>query len=329
MRNYKLFMKVFFRIFSLPLNVFILMVVISCTTTIKQRENDNIIFQDGNPAIYGKYNLYTGRSVEFYEILLKYPYIINAKYNFIKDLPDFFDFNIYYYNDYRNITFKSYDEEKGIINIKKGYIQYSKPSLTGDDAGPFGIFNAFRKADYSDKEWKNFKTFLEELREKECIIPVAVKKIMSEKNLNMSATVNLLEKKQKEKEIKWKKEHYCQDYLIEYMCYRPDSTLPNVGCSFYIDSPSSFVVEDAHIDGVGVDYLCSFSGYYGLIYIYGENTKTMSTQVLDQDHPSWGMWVNVNAFHPMIPFKLTYTGKTASALSRDGNSVEVPIFIAE
>ena len=139
--------------------------------------------------------------------------------------------------------------------------------------------------------------------------------------LNNLETMNLKITKKKQEikaleEQKKIKEHYGFTNLVDYMCSIPGSTLPNEGYSFYVEAPASFVIEDASIDGKGVDYLCSYAGQYGLIYIYGENLETM---------PQF----NRISFHSLKPFTLTYTGKTAPALSKYGNRVEIPIFIAK
>ena len=265
----------------------------SCTTTKTIQPVDEISqMENGSYKITGKYNTFICENEDELEILKKHPLVKDAKYNFLKDIPHFFDYKIYL-QTYPN------GEQYYYVHYTTNYnpdlvIKYCQ--ILAKD-----YLIIIYTTEFSNEEWNDFEEYLNDIKQ---------------------LRITELEKYNKEQEIKALeeqkriKENYGFTDLVNYMCGMPGSTLPNEGSSFYVEAPASFYIEDASIDGKGVDYLCSYAGQYGLIYIYGENLETMPN-------------INRISFHSLKPFTLTYTGKTAPALSKYGNRVEIPIFIAK
>lgn len=269
-----------------------LLVFISCTTTRAVQAIDEITnLDDGTYHIAGKYNNFSFKNEDEVTVLQKHQLVLNAKYNFLKDVPHFVDYEIFYpvYWDREKKHTVTY-----ITNEKETRVIYQQ-ILVKD------FLIIVESTQFTDDEWHDFEGYLKDLKQLRATEFEDYKKKQEVKAL------------EEQKKIK---EHYKFEDLVDYMVKKPGSTLPNEGCSFYVSAPGSFYIEDANIDGNGVDYLCSYAGQYGLIYIYGENLETM---------PSLGKIT----FHSLKPFSLTYTGKTALALSKYGNRVEVPIFIAQ
>lgn len=115
---------------------------------------------------------------------------------------------------------------------------------------------------------------------------------------------------------------YSIEELANYMVNMPGSFLPLAYQEFTVPG-SSFGIESANINGNGIDYLVSFAGTYGRIYIYGENLSTIPTHFPD-----------LMGFKNGITFKntnltLIYTGIFVSTISNYGNRIEIPVFIAK
>ena len=116
---------------------------------------------------------------------------------------------------------------------------------------------------------------------------------------------------------------YTFDNLSDYFMNAPGATLPKEGEKVKVIG-GLLAVEYAAIDGDGMDYLVKDAtlksyGYFSrLIYIYSENVKTHKTM-------SDGYWPSMIVIQNDL--EIVYTGKTAPAVSAEGNRVEVPIFI--
>lgn len=119
---------------------------------------------------------------------------------------------------------------------------------------------------------------------------------------------------------------YSSEDFLNYMQENPGSRAPTENEEVLIKG-YYFSVEDSTLNGKGVNYLVRFvvaklspSGYSRLIYIYGENIKTI-IQPGGYGIPSARVIQNT--------IKLRNTGITAPALNLSGNRVEIPVFIAE
>lgn len=116
---------------------------------------------------------------------------------------------------------------------------------------------------------------------------------------------------------------YTVEDLLNYLTNYPGATMPEPGVKITIPD-GFFSIEDATIDGPGMDYIVQFSGahespliYSKLLYIYSETMQTRK------------YWQGGTEIINATPITIYYTGKTAPAINAEGNRVELPIFITD
>ncbi|WP_027728071.1 hypothetical protein [Treponema sp. C6A8] len=302
--------------------------------SVKQLEN-------GNYSIKGKYRTYTSENKRFLDILKYNPLVLNSKYDFIATIvPNFVfvedgDKDEYYDTfDTANLRYYVFDKEHNGLIVQN--VLYTRVRL--DDRY---WSRTVDKIYFTMNEWNSFEKFLYEISKNGVLLNSDAKDYM---NKNTIASVwewkQINEKKELEEEArqteikaqqekqrieilrKQKRNSYSIEDLADYMTRKPDSFLPLPDTEFTVPG-GSFGIEAESIDGNGVDYLVSYSGNYGLIYIYGENLKTMSTQFVD------GMGFKNGITFQNMYLTLKYTGMSAPAISKFGNRIEVPVFIAQ
>ena len=154
--------------------LFVSLTVISCSSTkIEKNTNDITQTENGVYKLKGKHRDYTNIDKEYLEMIQSHPFMMNAKYDFLKELPRFIDYKVIYgYNNGYSIDFTFYEEYSDSLKIfNKNYIQTEKPfydPYNSNDLGFMGIkgiFNSIKTHNFSDEEWNDFLDFLSKIKE--------------------------------------------------------------------------------------------------------------------------------------------------------------------
>jgi len=256
-------------------------------------------------SLKGKHREYKG-SEEFIKILEKHTKLVNAKFDFLKHVPQFLKYEIH--DDESNwygtkyVIFEVYDNSKDDIHKeKKSFDMYRSDAL-----------DILKLKNYTKEEWEDFAAFLQDIAKSKIFLP---------KNIGdtpIDAFIEQVRKSAEKRRIASKKANYTHHDLLEYIGRVPESTLPDKDTEIYI-SPHVFKVFDATIDGSGMDYLVGSSGNSRCIYIYGENLTVNPFGTLDT--------IRENPMMEAIII-LRYTGMECPAVI-GGNKVDVPVFIAK
>jgi len=315
--------------------------VITILSSLSAKEIQIKNLEDGSYSIKGKYRTYTSESKEFLEALRNNTAVLNAKYDFVATIiPNFVFVKIgekdEYYNSIDSASLRYYVFKKEFNDFSIQTVYYLRVKL--DDRY---WSRTIDKTYFTMEEWNSFLRFLSEISDKGILLSPEAKEYMNENNItSVSEWIAYNEKIEKEEETKRaaikaqkekerlenlrieKSKNYSFEDLVNYMTRMPDSVLPLPDTEFTVQG-GAFGIESANIDGDGVDYLVSYAGNYGLIYIYGENLKTMPTHFVD------GMGFKNGITFQNGYITLKYTGMSAPAISQYGNRIEVPIFIAK
>lgn len=290
---------------------------VSCaTTTLEKVDNvslneGEIIQENGLYKIKGKYNLFTLYNEEEVNILKNHPLVLNAKYNFIKDMPEYF-VNYSVYTDNR-ITFYTYNRKEDVF----------EPYETKHDKT-------------SQEQLKDLLGFYNEILKNNCTVDETILQEMKDNNLSINEWRDMVRQRKKAKEEQEKEEkkraereyvknNYTQQDLLKYMSGNPyiNATLPNMGKSFTINGAILNILDAALTDS-GVNYLVNDGTGNNLgncIYINGKNLKTFYYQ----GYQSFYGDTSKTCFEGKIT--LTYSGETLPAIVY-GERVNVPLFIA-
>lgn len=319
----------------LCLIIFIDMISFLSAKEIKVKELEN-----GTYSIKGKYHTYIRENKEFLELLKIFPKVLNSKYDFIDKIPNYVfvkeERNNEFYDTFDSTSLRFYYFDEGDEDLTIQTVHYTRVEVDEKCA-----FRPTEKLYFSMEEWYYFKQFLEEIETKEIFLSEEAVSHMEKNNISsVSEWKSLIEKKEREEQRKveelkiqkeierlaklkeQKRDTYSSEDLYLYMANLPDSFLPYPDKEFIVHG-KAFAIETARINGNGIDYLVSYAGNYGLIYIYGENLTTMPTLFLD------GMGYKEGITFQNDYITLKYTGKSELVLSKYGNKIDVPVFIAK
>ncbi len=149
--------------------LFACLTIISCSSTrIEQKTNDITQAENGVYKLKGKHREYENIDEEYLSIIKKHTLMMNAKYDFLNELPRFIDYKVIYgYNNGYSIEYTTYTEyDSTLKTISNNYIQTSKPFYDPSASGYWELIGNIKKHNFSDEELNVFLDFLAELKEK-------------------------------------------------------------------------------------------------------------------------------------------------------------------